>query len=133
MSSTITVKPRPGAVGVDGTRVEVEIRVPYTAFGRKIYHTPSHSTYRIPTVHAHTSPHLLMCLIGEAVVAYRPAPGAPVTHQRLHAGESWRVEGNVDHQLLLQPDTIVASYFSPLSWLGHAEELVNTSEDWFAG
>lgn len=133
MPEAITVKDRPGAVGADGTRVEVEVRVPYTAYGRKIYHTPATSSYRIPQAHVHTSPHLLMCLTGEAVIAYRPAPGSPVVRQPLRAGESWRVAGGVAHQLLLRPETVVASYFSPLSWLGHGEELEVLDEDWLAG
>jgi hypothetical protein len=131
-SDGLTVRKRPGGVGPDGTRVEVEVRVPYIGLGRKIYHTPSDATYQIPTAHSHTSPHLLMCLIGEAVIGYREHPVDPVKWLHLRAGDCWRVEGGVTHQLMLKPDTIVASYVPPLSWLGHNEELEVLSEDWFA-
>jgi mannose-6-phosphate isomerase-like protein (cupin superfamily) len=121
--------PRTGASGSDG-RVEIDIAVPGTSLGRKVYFAPPEKPRKLPYPHQHYSAHLLVGVSGMTWIALRELDQV-VTKQQLTAGDAFTVPPGRPHQMLVEAGGIVASYFPAATWISREEELEQLDEDWF--
>jgi hypothetical protein len=130
MKISLDRQTRPGQVSPDGVRITVDTRVPGTLLGRKVYQTPASATWKLDKPHRHNSTHHLLCFAGTCVVALREESDNPVRRIELSRGDSVLIASGVTHQLMLLPESIVASYFPPTTWISKNEELRILDESW---
>lgn len=120
---------RPGQEGLDG-RIEVDWRVPGAGLlGRKVYLVAEERPRRMARPHRHQTPHLLVCMAGRALLAYR-APGEPAALVAMLPGHTYHVPSGLPHQLLMEPGAALASYFPTMTWVNPEEGIEELDEDW---
>lgn len=130
MYMNVQIRPRVGRGGPPGTRVEVDWQVPGVGLGRKVYLAPPDRPFKMSSPHQHNSGHLLVCMSGQAVLAYRKADGSLVWEVLEEGGIYWIPPG-VPHQLRIEPGGILATYFPPQTWMNPEVGLKKFDEDWF--
>lgn len=120
---------RPGRNGSDG-RIEVDWRIPGAGLmGRKVYLVAEDRPRRMLRPHRHLTPHLLVCMAGRALLAYREIEQS-VMLLEMFPGHTYHIPSALPHQLLMEPGTTLAAYFPTMTWVNREERIHELNEDW---